>query len=218
MLALLAGAEAVREGSTSDDQAQAETGSNAPGGSSSASPVGGGADDEVRPTVPSQIIDAPSSRRPTARPASKATTTTTRPSAATSTTAVPAAGRPGAPGPAPAVPATAVPPTAAPRPAPPATAPPTTAPPPPAAPTVQSFTATPASAPGGACGALQWATTLSWSTTNATAVTITGLLEPTLSALPGDGTRVVCRALPTPPIGGWALRATGPGGTATASA
>jgi len=83
---------------------------------------------------------------------------------------------------------------------------------------VQSFTAKAASSPGGVCPPLQWATTFTWATTHASTVAITGLLEAPIDGLPGDGSRVVCRLLPTAPLGGWTLTASGAGGSATATA
>ena len=225
-VALLAAALAVGESivndGTSSDRAGAEESALETGTGPSTDGVGGataGGDGFVEPAV----VDPPAGTRtkPASRP--KAATTTTAPKATTTAPAgSPAAGS-GSPsiggsgGSGGAAPAPPVPTTA---PAPPATAPPatpTTAPRP-AVPTVQSFTATPASSAGGVCPPLQWATTFTWSTTHATTVTITGLLEATQSGLPGDGSRVVCRLLPTGPVGGWTLTATGPGGSATASA
>jgi hypothetical protein len=174
---------------------------------SSADPTAGG-------TVPSEIIDAPLPEPPVKVRAAQ--TTPKAAAAASTTTIAPSAPKPASPTPRPPTPAT-VPTTTAPRPAtPPPAAPPTTAPKPPA-PRVDSFTATVASKAGGDCPALQWATTFRWSTTGATSVAITGLLETAQRNLPADGTKVVCRALPAGPLGGWTLTATGPGGTATRS-
>lgn len=92
------------------------------------------------------------------------------------------------------------------------------APVPPAAPTVQSFTVANPTAPDAPCSIGSWAFTLTWQTSDATTVAIgTGAGNPT-SGLPPDGTTVICRATPSPPPSGWTLTATGPGGTATASA
>ena len=174
------------------------------------------ADPTARGTVPSEIIDAPLPKPPVKVRAEQATPKATA-AAATTTTTAPSGPKPAAPTPRPPAPAT-VPTTAAPRPAtPPPAAPPTTAPKPPA-PRVDSFTATAASKAGGDCPALQWATTFRWSTTAATSVAITGLLETAQRNLPADGTKVVCRALPAGPLGGWTLTATGPGGGTTATA
>lgn len=111
-----------------------------------------------------------------------------------------------------------VPSTFAPNPMTPTTAPPsvttTTAPP---APIVDSFTAQPLGE-GGSCTVAQWGTRLTWTTTHATAVTITATTVTTLSNQPADGSRVVCRPTPGNPPGGWHLTATGPGGSDSASA
>jgi hypothetical protein len=187
----------------------------APGGDD---PAAARSADRVRTTTASRIVDAPTAERTRTKPVKAPTapkTTAAEPVA--TTVARPSSGAPAAPAPAAATPASPAPTTAAPKaPTPPPTTPTTAAPP--AKPSVQSFDATAATSPGGACPALQWATTLRWSTTAATAVSISGLLEPTLGSLPGDGSRVVCRSLPGGPLGGWTLTATGPGGSTTATA
>jgi hypothetical protein len=175
---------------------------------------GSASSDDVSDTVPSQIIDGPSAAPPKKVP--RASKPAAAPAKATTTTAAPRPASPPTPPPARPTPAPAAPPTTAPRPTVPPT-PPTTAPRP-AAPKVDQFTATVASSPGGACAPLQWATTFRWATTNASTVAITGLLEPTQSNLSADGSKVVCRAIPTAPLGGWTLTATGPGGSSTATA
>ncbi|HWJ63370.1 MAG TPA: hypothetical protein VNS19_15475 [Acidimicrobiales bacterium] len=228
-LALLAVAVAVTEAALNDgttsDRAEAEsspTGSGSGSGSSDglASTRGADTGSGEQAAVESEIVDAPSTGRPgTKRPPSKPAPTTTAPKAVTEA-ADPSLPTPGSSGPSPSpaspAPATPVPSTVAPT---PTTAPPTpttAAPKPPAAPTIQTFTAKAASSAGGACPPLQWAMTFTWATSHATSVTITGLLEQTLGNLPGDGSRVVCRLLPTPPLGGWTLTAAGAGGSATA--
>jgi RNA polymerase sigma factor (sigma-70 family) len=109
--------------------------------------------------------------------------------------------------------------TLAPRPSTPTTSsPPATTTTRPPAPRVDSFTAVAATTPGGSCPSGQWATTLGWSTTGATSVRIAATSVPTVSGLPPDGTRAVCRPTPGAPPGGWTLTASGPGGTTTATA
>lgn len=176
--------------------------------------------------VESEIVTATTSPRRTKAPTKAASTPTVTPATPKAATPAGSSGSSssgsssGSPSPKPTTPTGSnpvVPTTAAPRPVTPTTAVPTTAAPP-ARPSVQSFTAKAATSPGGACAALQWATTLTWTTTSATSVSITGLLEQPLSSLPGDGTKTVCRALPGGPLGGWTLTATGPGGNTTATA
>ncbi len=157
--------------------------------------------------------------------ASTTTSTTAAPSTTSESTTTSVAPAPGVPpttqnallppGPTPVPPPPASPPPVSPPPvAPPVPPPPTT----PAAPTVDSFTATPAVAPGGACPGGQWATTLAWTTTGATIVSIAAADIAPITGLPADGSTVACRLTPSPPIGGWTLTATGPGGTDTATA
>lgn len=192
-------------------------------GSDSTSEEGPAADTE-RAAVESEIVDATTTprRSSSTSPAStkKVTPSPTTPKSTSSASGSSGGSSPSAsPSPArPATPTTAVPTTAAPKPVTPTTAVPATTAPPPAKPTVQAFTAKAAAAPGGTCSALQWATTLTWNTSSATSVAITGLLEQPLTALPGDGTKTICRALPGGPLGGWTLTATGPGGNTTATA
>ena len=111
-----------------------------------------------------------------------------------------------------------VPSTFAPNPVTPTSAPPaaptTTAAP---APTVDSFTAT-ALGEGGSCTNTEWGTRLSWTTTHATSVSIAATTVTTQSGLAPDGSRTVCRPTPGMPPGGWKLTASGPGGTASATA
>lgn len=227
VVALLALGLALVEANANDgggsDQAAAESGGSGSGTDFVSS--GSGSDAEAgtadQPVVESEIVDAPTTTRTGTKKGSKpATPATTAPKAADLPAATVPAPKPSGNTPAPSTPnpATPVPSTVAPT---PTTAPPTpttAAPKPPAAPTVQSFTAKPASSAGGACPPLQWATTFTWATTNASSVTIAGLLEATQANLPGDGSRVVCRLLPTPPLGGWTLTATGAGGSTTAKA
>jgi len=101
------------------------------------------------------------------------------------------------------------------RPATTATRPATTTTTQPAALRIDSFGARPAAAPGGACGAGQWATTLRWTTTNATSASLSAATVTPITGLAPDGSRVVCRPTPGKPRGGWTLTATGPGGEAS---
>jgi RNA polymerase sigma factor (sigma-70 family) len=148
---------------------------------------------------------------PAPTPTTTAAPTTTAPEGAPTTTA-PASDQGTVPG-GPVAPNPTVAPTA-----PTTTRPPTTTTTRPAAPTVTDFRATLAGSPGGACPAGQWGTSLAWSTTGATAVRIAATTVATASGLPPNGSRVVCRPTPGAPPGGWTLTATGPGGSATASA
>ena len=95
---------------------------------------------------------------------------------------------------------------------PPSTTPPTTT----APPVVDSFGVTPPSAPGvgGCSGATPWSHTLTWTTTNATNVSVTSIGGSTTGS--PDDTKVVCTA--TPGAVPWTLTATGPGGSATDTA
>jgi hypothetical protein len=227
-LALVALALAVTEANWRDaastDSAEATAASTDGSGASPASDGSSLDDQTADPVVESQIVDAPrpESTKTTSRARAKTTTTTSAPRSVGADPAGPSLPTPGSSGPPAPKPATPAPTTPAPTTATPATtAPPTpatTAPRPPAVPTVQVFTAKAATSAGGACPPLQWATTFTWATANASSVTISGLLETTQANLPGDGSRVVCRLLPGGPLGGWTLTATGPGGTATASA
>lgn len=128
-------------------------------------------------------------------------------------------------------PATTAPPEGQPATTAPAATPTTTAPPqttttrptttttaPPRVPTVVRFSAVAATSPGGDCPPARFATTLWWSSRNATSATIEATGVTTLTGLAASGTRVVCRFTPGAPPGGWKLTVTGPGGTATASA
>ena len=222
-VALLAVALAVteatwREAATTDRADATAAGGDGPGSTSSSDSTSAG--DQDRSVVESEIVDAPSSRPSTKRTRPAAAPTTTTPKA-TAADPVPTLPKPGSSGPSAPVPVTTAPEAPAPNAPTPTTAPPTpttAAPRPPAAPTVQTFTAKAATSAGGACPPLQWATTFTWATSNASTVAITGLLETTLSNLPGDGSRVVCRLLPGGPLGGWTLTATGAGGSTTATA
>ena len=88
---------------------------------------------------------------------------------------------------------------------------------PPLAPTIDTFTATPLGE-GGSCAPAQWGTRLAWTTTHATTATISATTVTTVSGLAPDGSRTICRPTPGNPPGGWKLTASGPGGSATASA
>ncbi|MGN6694083.1 MAG: hypothetical protein ACTHN0_07890 [Aquihabitans sp.] len=228
-VALVAVALAVTEASWRDaattDSAEASGATTDGSGGSDASSASSGSSYDAQTAdaaVESEIVDAPRSRQTTAKSRAKTTTTTAAPKSQVADPAAPKLPKPGSSGPSAPKPTTPAPATPAPTTvAPPTTAPPTpttTTPRPPAAPTVQTFTAKAATSAGGACPPLQWATTFTWATTNASTVDITGLLETTQANLPGDGSRVVCRLLPGGPLGGWTLTATGPGGRTTASA
>lgn len=84
-----------------------------------------------------------------------------------------------------------------------------------APPTVISFVAAPASTPGGQCPVGQWASTLTWRTTGADSVVATAPAGVAPVAGGPFGTAVGCALTPGTT---WTLTASGPGGTATATA
>lgn len=142
------------------------------------------------------------------------TSTVTEPRSGTSastTTTLPVVAPPSTDPPTTPAPTTTVAPTPPPPPPSSSTAPPTTAPP---TPTIISFVVTPASTPGGACPAGQWASTLAWRTSDATTVAVTSPAGAAPVAGGPFGTAVGCALTPGSP---WTLVATGPGGSASAT-
>jgi RNA polymerase sigma factor (sigma-70 family) len=167
----------------------------------------GGEDDQLDTVAAS----TPSSST-TGVPRSSSTTPTTAPELVVETTpptvpdTVVAPPPTGPPAPAPTAPPVTVPPTQPP--------PPTTPPPPPALPVIGAFSAT-AQTPPGACTSGGFPYALSWATTGAIWVTVTS--PDGLAPVSGgpDGSAIGCALTPSVV---WTLTATGPGGTATASA
>ncbi|MCU0310821.1 MAG: sigma-70 family RNA polymerase sigma factor [Acidimicrobiales bacterium] len=164
----------------------------------------GGADEADGVDVAVAPVDTPAGTEP--RSGTSVPGEVVAPPVEPSTTAVPTS-PPSTPVPRP--PVTAAPPTTV---APPPPPPP---PAPPAPPVISGFRATPATTPGGACPPGQWASTLVWSTTGATGVSIVGSFGGPALAGPVSGSLVACA--PTPGAT-WTLTATGPGGQAEATA